>query len=305
MGFCRIILILVLFSLSCGQRSRDVTAQRFEPDAKQRLILLVIDGPRYSETWGDPTHQYIPNLSHRLEHEGTVFTNARNTGATRTVPGHVALTTGLYQDISNNGQELPKEASFLQIYRAATGCDSLRTPIISSKHKLAALGDCQDRCWRGKWLPHVDCGTLGFGPVARNRKDSLTLIRAKEHIRTHDPLAMLIQFMEPDVTAHKLDSLGYLQGIRDSDRYTDDLISFIQTLDEERGTSTTIILTNDHGRHLDGVKEGLYQHGCACEGCRHINLMIFGPEYRTPNTVDSLIDQRQVHDLILDRLGLS
>lgn len=301
----KVILILLLCCLSCSQRNKGLSALRIETGSQERLVLLIIDGPRYSETWGDPTHQYISHLSKRLGVEGTVFTNARNAGETRTIPGHIALTTGEYQDISNNGQELPKEASFLQEYRAATGCDSLRTPIITSKHKLAALGDCRDRSWTGKWLPHIDCGSPGFGSVARNRKDSLTLARAKEHIRAYDPLAMLIQFMEPDVTAHKLDSLGYLQGIRESHRFADDLISFIQTLDEERGTATTIIITNDHGRHLNGVKEGLYQHGCNCEGCRHINLMIFGPDHQTPNTVDSLIDQRQVHGLILERLGLS
>ncbi|MDB4754850.1 hypothetical protein OAF80_00180, partial [bacterium] len=36
----------------------------------QNVVIVVIDGPRYSETWGDSTHQYIPHLSNELSSTG-------------------------------------------------------------------------------------------------------------------------------------------------------------------------------------------------------------------------------------------
>jgi phosphopentomutase len=41
---------------------------------------------------------------------------------------------------------------------------------------------------------------------------------------------------------------------------------------------TTLFITNDHGRHLDGVKSGFVNHGDHCEGCEHISLLILGPD---------------------------
>jgi len=46
---------------------------------------------------------------------------------------------------------------------------------------------------------------------------------------------------------------------------------------------TTLLITNDHGRHLDGVRSGFVNHGCRCNGCRHISLLVLGPD--TPKGV--------------------
>ena len=42
------------------------------------FIILVIDGPRHTETYGDTACTYIPNLCHVLRPEGTFFSNFRN-----------------------------------------------------------------------------------------------------------------------------------------------------------------------------------------------------------------------------------
>lgn len=43
---------------------------------------------------------------------------------------------------------------------------------------------------------------------------------------------------------------------------------------------TTLFITNDHGRHLDGHKNGFINHGDGCEGCRHIALLAMGPDFK-------------------------
>jgi phosphopentomutase len=43
---------------------------------------------------------------------------------------------------------------------------------------------------------------------------------------------------------------------------------------------TTLIITNDHGRHDDGWKDGFVSHGDNCDGCRHISLLALGPDIK-------------------------
>src|SRR5208282_383560 len=47
--------------------------------------------------------------------------------------------------------------------------------------------------------------------------------------------------------------------------------------------TTTLFVTNDHGRH-DDQHGGFRDHGDACEGCRHIMLLALGPKFKK-NTV--------------------
>jgi hypothetical protein len=68
------------------------------------VIILVIDGVRHTETFGDSTFQNVPNLKHKLAPQGVLNTNFRaNTKKTTTNAGHTAMTTGRYQRIRNNG----------------------------------------------------------------------------------------------------------------------------------------------------------------------------------------------------------
>ena len=60
------------------------------------VIVLVIDGPRLTETFGDSTHQYIPNLANVLAPQGVLVPHFRNEGPTYTNAGHTAITTGYY-----------------------------------------------------------------------------------------------------------------------------------------------------------------------------------------------------------------
>jgi len=46
------------------------------------IVVLVIDGPRYSETWGDFSHKYIPFMDSVLAPKGIVLTSYYNLGQT-------------------------------------------------------------------------------------------------------------------------------------------------------------------------------------------------------------------------------
>ena len=80
----------------------------------ENVIIIVVDGVRYSETWGDSTHQYIPYFSNEIANFGVVNTAFYHNGETNTTSGHTAITSGSYQEINNFGQEIPRHPSIFQ-----------------------------------------------------------------------------------------------------------------------------------------------------------------------------------------------
>ena len=56
----------------------------------QNVFIIVIDGPRYTETFGDASHQFIPKIWNQLRPLGTLYSRFYNDTVTETVPGHAA-----------------------------------------------------------------------------------------------------------------------------------------------------------------------------------------------------------------------
>ncbi|GAB3287598.1 alkaline phosphatase family protein [Hymenobacter tenuis] len=267
--------LLLLFSFAPGPP---------EP-AKKRLktrnvIIVVIDGPRYSETWDSTT--LIPNMATRLRPKGVFFSQFFNNGFTYTNSGHTAITTGINQPIDNFEAELPQQPSIFQIWRKATGKPATAAWLITSKDKLHILANTQNPEWKDQYQPSLDCGING--PGSGYRADSLTLVAAKRILTEHKPNLVLINFMEPDGYAHAANWPYYLRGIARDDRYVWQLYNFLRASKTYRN-NTTLLITNDHGRHLNGISTGYVDHGDNCEGCRHISLLALGPDFRVGRTL--------------------
>ena len=264
---------------------------------------MVIDGPRYSETWGDPTHQYIPRMANELASAGVIYTEFYNAGDTRTVPGHTAITTGNFQDIDNGGAELPEYPSIFQQWRKATNSDSTQAWVVTSKGKLEVLGNCTDPDWNGLYMPSTNCGGNGLGVAGGYRKDSLTFNILLDVLSTHHPKLALINFQEPDISAHGGSWANYIKGIEDTDEYAYQLWEFIEK-DSYYSGKTTLIVTDDHGRHLDG-QGGFTSHGDGCDGCRHINLLACGPDFKKGVITNAPREQIDIPATIARMLGFT
>lgn len=239
-------------------------------------IILVIDGPRYSETFGDTSCKYIPKMGKELIKEGVFFENFKNNGPTYTVPGHTAMTTGNYQRISNSGTSLPKKPSIFQYYLKATSAPKTDAYIVASKGKLDVLANTKNKYWKNKFVASTYCGTNGKGVGYGN--DDKTFSKVIELVSGNNPPhLMLINLLAVDVYGHANMWNKYLESIKVCDNYTDSLWKIIQS-NPILKDKTTLFITNDHGRHLDGKKTGFVSHGDNCEGCRHISLLVLGPD---------------------------
>jgi len=266
----------------------------------KHIIILVIDGPRWTETFGDSTCQYIPKLGKELIHKGVLFTNYRNNGVTETNSGHAAMVTGNYEHISNGGKELPKYPSIFQYYLKHSGVDRNKAWIVSSKGKLEILANCKNKKWWNTYMPYTFCGPNGNS--AEYNADRFTFVRVKEVIEEHTPNLMLINLLEADVRAHENLWDEYLKAIQNCDNYANELWKLIQS-NPEMKDKTTLFITNDHGRHLDGHKNGFVNHGDGCEGCRHISLLAIGPDFKKDVIISDKAEMIDLSATIAKMLG--
>lgn len=254
----------------------------------KNVIVLVIDGPRYSETFGDSSCQYIPHLCKDLAPQGVLFTNFKNNGKTNTNSGHAAITTGVYQSIRNDGSELPKFPSIFQYYLKETKLPKEKAWIVASKGKLNILANARKKEWFNSFMPSNYCGPNGNGDEYSPDERTWKIVMNK--LEVDRPSLMLINLLEVDTRGHSNDWPNYLEAIKKTDVYAFQLWEFIQN-DPYYKDNTTLIITNDHGRHPDGHKEGFKEHGDNCYGCRQIYMLALGPDFKQDIVVTEEYEQ--------------
>src|SRR5687767_8704345 len=128
-----VLAFLMAFLFSCEESTFEDGKKGYQT---KNVIIVVIDGPRYQDTWGDGSLTRIPVMDQVLRPQGTLFTNFYNDGYTYTASGHAAITTGFRQPIENGGKEYPQKPSIFQYWLKHTGKPNTAAWIITSKGKL-------------------------------------------------------------------------------------------------------------------------------------------------------------------------
>lgn len=270
------------------------------------VIIVVMDGARYSETWGDPTHANIPQIATNLALHGIVLTNfytdittAIPGAKTETNPGHATIACGAYQDILNDGTELPYLPTIFQYYRQQLAAPSNSAWVITSKDKLVILANSSASGWNNLYQPKFNCGVNGLGGGGY-REDYLTHAVALAALTNDRPAIMLINYKGPDSMGHANNWGGYLAAIKEVDGYAADLWATAQA-DPVLKDTTIIFITNDHGRHTSDFTS----HGDACEGCRHLLCVVVGPGFKTNQISGVRGTQPDIAKTAADLLGIA
>lgn len=291
------------FLFSCSLLLFDAQTLPSEGFKTEHVVILIIDGPRYSETFGDTTCTNIPNICNQLAPQGVLYTNFRaNAPRTTTNAGHTAITTGVNQRISNDGKQFPKYPSMFQYLMKEKEVDKNKLWIISSKGKLSILGNTKHKKWKDLYTPHVYCGRNGNG--ADYTKDSQTMKQVHHVLETYSPTLTLINLLAPDSWAHGGNWERYIQSIKESDQYAMKIWDMIQN-NPQMKDKTTLIITNDHGRNADGYKDGFISHGANTESNRHIFLLGIGPDFKKDVKSDFPRELTDISATVARLLGFS
>lgn len=276
--------MVLFFALSCRSNENNSTPSPVPQDKylTKNVVLLVIDGPRMSETWEHATKENIPNRVSLLP-QGVFINNFKNNGTTATNPGHSAMCSGVYEPLENTGKELPGFPSVMQQWLKYTGADKTKAWVITSKDKLEVLNNCKLEGWKDKFQPSADCGTNGN--KSSSRDDAATMAKAKSIMEKYTPNITVIALKDVDIKGHSNDWDGYIQAIKTTDASIKEVWDYIQSLPAYKD-KTTLIVSNDHGRHLDSTK-GFANHGDDCAGCRSIEFFAIGPDFKKNATIST------------------
>ncbi len=258
----QIVLFLILTSISNSLFSQE----------DEKIVIVIIDGARYTETFGDTTKTYTPYMWNIAE-EGTIIDNFYNDGQTYTRRAIPALWCGAWTDIiditwngnETNYTELP---TIFEYYR---------------KQKSAPAEDCQYvlKEIEGLWLPSFD---PDYGPDywpefhSVGDTDEDVVEEALQVMDNHHPHFLWIYLADVDHEGHSGVWSNYIGAIHTADSLVDVIWNAIQN-DQFYKDATTMIVTNDHGRH-DDQHGGFSGHGCSCDGCRHIQFLAVGPRVK-------------------------
>jgi len=236
------------------------------------VVLVIIDGLRYSEGLGDPSFEQVPRMG-ALASEGALINDFQNDGATYTSRAIPAIWCGAWTDIntfsdpdcnssSNNTTELP---TVFEYYRK-----QLSRPAEDCVYTLKAL--CP---WKASLDP--DYGTE-YWPLYHSVGSTDTDVwhETEQVISDLAPHFLLMYLADVDSRGHSGDWEDYLAAISTADSLVGALWDVLQA-DTAYAGKTTMLVTNDHGRH-DYNFQG---HGDDCVGCRHIQLLAIGPDIQS------------------------
>lgn len=291
-------LSFVLYSYTI--KPPEVAPKEVKQYQTEYVYVIIIDGPRFTETFGDTSCQYIPKMGKELVKEGVLLSDFRNNGPTYTNAGHTAITTGYYQGISNAGKELPKKPSMFQYYLKEKNVEKNDAWLVTSKGKLEILANTEDKKWWNTYMPYTYCGPKGNS--SEYGGDEPTFNKVNELLKSENPPhLMLVNFLAVDSYGHSNEWAKYLWSLQTLDGYVDSIWKTIQSTPKLKD-KTTLIITNDHGRHLDGHKDGFVNHGDNCEGCRHIAFLGLGPDFKKGVKIEKYGEQIDISATIAEML---
>lgn len=238
----------------------------------QNVVFVVIDGARYTETFGDDTFSNIPYMS-QLASQGSYLDEMHNEHQTYTNKAIPALWTGGWDgsyDIVYEGNETQatNSPSIFEYFRKQKNADASQC-----YYTLKALPSL--------WLQsfHPDYGS-DYWPtvVSIGSTDTDVLQTALDVIENQHPQLLWIYLAEVDHAGHSGDWDTYISTIQTADEIVNTLWTTIQN-DPIYKDNTTMFVTNDHGRH-DDAHGGFESHGCSCNGCQQIMFLAIGPDIK-------------------------
>lgn len=238
----------------------------------QNIVVVIIDGARYSETFGDRNKTYIPNMS-KLADQGTIIAPFYNDSTTYTAAAIPALWSGTWTEV--------KETE----YNGSRTNYSLQPSIFEYVRKNIPVP--AEKCYyvikyiKSLWLQsfHPNYGPEYWPTVMSDgNNDADVLDNTLQIMDKKQPSFLWVYLADVDHGGHSGNWEEYIGEIEEADYAVGKIWDKIQSHPFYKD-NTTLFVTNDHGRH-DDQHGGFKGHGCGCDGCRRIMFLGIGPQIK-------------------------
>ncbi len=294
----------------------------------ENVVLVLIDGLRASEAFGFPvgggTHPYIPHMYHDLMPEGTLLSNMRNRGYTKTVSAMSNIMTGRWHAEPNRGIDTDPRGfrdvrsrwpTLIEHYRRDVGATESQVLFFPSKHNERGIDTSFHPRYGADYAPEThffDPREIPFRDennefIDDENTDDLAFAKLQELTSFSPakdaedyPSLMVLALGITDNSGHF--GLFDLHGdvIRNMDEIVGDLWNYIQT-HPHYADKTTLVVTTDHGRHL--VEYGDFvNHTGGCLGCREVFALVLGPDTPADQVVPRRTEQVDIAPTIAELL---
>jgi hypothetical protein len=234
-----------------------------------RVVLVVVDGARYTEVLGDPEATWSPELR-ALAEQGCDPGPILNQGQTTTKYGTASIHTGIWN--AWVGESVGTDAHF----RYPTHWEYLRAAYdLPPERVLYVLPGYDDATvWKPSY--HDDYGPE-YWPLILNQGwgDAEVTEAMIQALDTHDPVFSMLYLPDVDGAGHDGVWEDYTATVAEADRLVGLLWDELQAR-PAFADNTVMMVTSDHGRH-DDAHGGFADHGCDCEGCREVMFLAVGP----------------------------
>ena len=267
----------------------------------QHVFIVVMDGVRWMDTFGDPTHVNIPHLYNDLRPQGTLFTNYYDRGVTVTRQGHSTIISGTWQKVLNGGPRLTRPTLF-EYYRDEKGAPPAKCWSVFGKAEYSFLPYSSEPAYGSGFAGQHLSGGGANNPVNElsAQGDVGVLNKVLDVMKTDQPDIVFINFGYTDHAGHVAKDISeYQAAIKNCDEQMWKLWDAIQA-DPHYQNTTTAFFTNDHGRHTTDF----HSHGDQCNGCEHIMLLVLGPDINKDTVVDKEALQIDIAPTAAELLGL-
>ena len=271
------------------------------PQYKTRhVIIAVMDGVRWTESFGDPTHALIPHLYNELRPQGTLFTHFYNRAGTATQAAHSTILSGTWQCVPNGGPRVTRPTLF-EYYRDQFDAPPQKTWLVFGPDTSAFKPYSSFPGYGLDVVPSYVFGSKGSAINDFNSEgDTGALAKVRDVMRTDEPAVLLVDFAYTDYAGHESKTIdGYKDAVKSCDETLKALWDGVQS-DPNYRNCTTVFFTNDHGRHTNDW----HAHNDACEGCQHVMFLALGPDIKRGAVIDSETLQIDIAPTAGELLGL-
>jgi hypothetical protein len=258
-----------------------------KPQARN-LFIIVMNGVRYKDSYGDKNHIYFDNIWNKLKPIGTICTKFENRELTLPIPAQASLLTGVWHVFKNPFSETirPAYPTLFEYWNSARK-DSINTVYFaSSRPVLKILTSSEYTGFGSKYAPVYDADKdqkvnenaiyEKALPYIMEKHPSFVYLSLNAGGGTHSPKDELTAACplvgQTDACGGAEGLNAYYESIILMDQIVYDLWDRIQKEDVYKD-KTLLLVMSCHGRHTNEY----YGYGDKCKGCTELFFLATGP----------------------------